>query len=165
MGEVRARRAYDQPATADGARVLVDRLWPRGLSKGRARIDEWLKEVAPSDDLRRWYGHDPDKLAGFQRRYAAELKEPERALALLHLRKLARSRTLTLLTATRDLQLSHAAELARYLRDERGPAAEPDERGGDPACWLNRVCPQCGMLSDSEPPATCAECGSAIGAD
>jgi uncharacterized protein YeaO (DUF488 family) len=115
MPDVRARRAYDPPSADDGARVLVDRLWPRGLSKDAARLDEWLKEVAPSDELRRWYGHDPAKAAEFRRRYAAELTEPERAEAIGHLRDLARSGPLTLLTASKDLDLSQAAYLAQRL--------------------------------------------------
>lgn len=158
-----ARRAYDEPAATDGTRVLVNRLWPRGLAKATARIDEWLKEVAPSDGLRRWYGHDPDKFPEFRQRYAAELKEPERSLALFHLRTLAQAGTLTLLTGTKDLQYSHAALLACDLQEEPSPAADPGERGGDPACWLARVCPQCGTLSDAAPAATCATCGAAIG--
>ena len=71
--EVRVRRVYDEPAGDDGARVLVDRLWPRGLTKARADLTEWCKEVAPSTELRRWYGHDPAKFNEFARRYRAEL--------------------------------------------------------------------------------------------
>ena len=113
--EVRVRRVYDDPEAADGSRVLVDRLWPRGLSKDRARLDSWSKAVAPSDELRRWYGHRPERSAEFGRRYRAELDEPERAAELEHLRDLAASGTLTLLTATRDIDLSHAPVLARLL--------------------------------------------------
>jgi uncharacterized protein YeaO (DUF488 family) len=157
---VRVKRIYEEPAEADGTRVLVDRLWPRGLAKDKAGIDEWLKAVAPSDDLRRWYGHDPERFGEFQRRYAAELKEPDRAMALLHLRKLARSGTLTLLTASRDVERSQAAELARHLR-EPGAQADPGE-AGDPACWLNRVCPNCGTIAGSDPPVSCPNCGTEI---
>jgi len=96
--------------------VLVDRIWPRGLAKERARLDEWAKAVAPSTELRRWYGHDPSKLDQFRRRYQAELAEPERQAALRHLRELARSGRLTLVTATRDIDLSQAAVLAEHLR-------------------------------------------------
>lgn len=88
-GEVRVRRIYEEPAPDDGARVLVDRLWPRGVSKARAALDEWCKQVAPSTELCKWYGHDPKLFAEFGRRYRAELKEPERAAALAHLRELA----------------------------------------------------------------------------
>jgi uncharacterized protein YeaO (DUF488 family) len=118
MPAVQARRVYDQPMPSDGRRVLVDRLWPRGLSKERARLDEWLKAVAPSDDLRRWYGHEPDKFAEFTRRYEAELEEPERAEALSHLREEARSGPVTLLTATKDLARSEAGVLVAQLRSE-----------------------------------------------
>ena len=114
--EVRVRRVYDEPSPEDGARVLVDRIWPRGLAKERARLDEWAKAVAPSTELRRWYGHDPSKLDQFRRRYQAELAEPERQAALRHLRELARSGRLTLVTATRDIDLSQAAVLADHLR-------------------------------------------------
>lgn len=116
MHEVQARRIYDAVAPSDGRRVLVDRLWPRGLSKDNADLDEWLKDVAPSDELRRWYGHDPDKFAEFKRRYLAELKEPERSEALSHLRDEARSGPVTLLTATKDLEHSQAQVLLAQLR-------------------------------------------------
>jgi uncharacterized protein YeaO (DUF488 family) len=116
MAEVQARRVYDQAAPSDGKRVLVDRLWPRGLAKDRAHLDEWLKAVAPSDELRRWYGHDPAKFAEFRRRYLAELDEPELAEALDALRKAARSGPVTLLTATKDLEHSQAEILAQLLR-------------------------------------------------
>ena len=117
--DVRVRRAYDPPDPADGHRVLVDRLWPRGLSKNAAALDEWVKAVAPSDELRRWYGHEPGKFAAFRERYHAELQAPERADALTHLRKLADSGPLTLLTATRDVEHSQAAVLAEKLRGAR----------------------------------------------
>lgn len=114
---VRIRRVYDAPQREDGQRVLVDRLWPRGLAKDAAAMDEWLKAVAPSDELRRWYGHDPERFGEFSRRYAGELTDPGRAVALAHLRDLARAGPLTLLTATRDLEHSQAAVLAEHLRD------------------------------------------------
>jgi uncharacterized protein YeaO (DUF488 family) len=131
MGLVRVRRVYEEAAPSDGRRVLVDRLWPRGLAKDVAQIDEWLKAVAPSDTLRRWYGHDPAKFAEFSRRYADELAEPERAEALRHLRDLASAGTLTLLTATRDVEHSQAAELARLLQHEPAPESDdhPDRDG------------------------------------
>ena len=114
--EVRVRRIYEQPGPQDGTRVLVDRLWPRGLAKGRARLDEWCKQVAPSTALRNWYGHDPERFEEFRRRYRAKLQEPERAAALGHLRALARERPLTLLTASRHPDVSHAMVLAELLR-------------------------------------------------
>jgi uncharacterized protein YeaO (DUF488 family) len=106
---VRVRRVYDEPDPADGARVLVDRIWPRGLAKDRAHLEEWCKAVAPSDGLRKWYGHDPDRFEEF----------PERAAALAHLRTLAAERPLTLLTATRQSQASQAAVLAEVLERDR----------------------------------------------
>jgi uncharacterized protein YeaO (DUF488 family) len=109
-------RAYDQPGVDEGVRVLVDRIWPRGLSKERARVDEWLRQVAPSTGLRQWYGHDPERFAEFQRRYRQELSEPEPAAALQHLRDLARHSTVTLVTATKDTGISQAAVLADLLR-------------------------------------------------
>jgi uncharacterized protein YeaO (DUF488 family) len=116
---VRVRRVYDPPEPGDGRRVLVDRLWPRGLSKSAAAVDEWVKTVAPSDELRRWYGHEPDKFPAFRERYGAELRKEGRAEALAHLRDLARSGPLTLLTATRDVEHSQAAVLAARLRRAR----------------------------------------------
>ncbi|MGH9104089.1 MAG: DUF488 domain-containing protein, partial [Acidimicrobiales bacterium] len=105
---VGVRRVYDEPAGGDGARVLVDRVWPRGLSKERAHLDEWCKQVAPSSGLRKWYGHDPGRFEEFARRYRAELEDPERSAALDHLRELARAGALTLLTATKDSGISQA---------------------------------------------------------
>ena len=117
---VQVRRAYDPPEPGDGQRVLVDRLWPRGLSKERARFDDWCKEIAPSTELRKWYGHDPDRYAEFARRYRAELGDPERADALADLRELAGHGQLTLLTATKRSDISEAAVLA----DLRSPGAD-----------------------------------------
>jgi uncharacterized protein YeaO (DUF488 family) len=117
--EVRMRRVYDDPSPDDGTRVLVDRVWPRGVAKAKAGIDEWAKAVAPSTELRRWYGHDPGRFEEFRRRYRAELAEPGRQAALGHLRELARSGRLTLLTATRDIDHSQAAVLVEHLRGMR----------------------------------------------
>jgi uncharacterized protein YeaO (DUF488 family) len=114
--DVRVRRVYDEPSPEDGTRVLVDRVWPRGLSKQAARVDEWAKDVAPSTELRKWYGHEVEKFAEFRRRYADELGDPERSAALDRLRELARRGPLTLLTATRDVEHSQAAVLAQRLR-------------------------------------------------
>jgi uncharacterized protein YeaO (DUF488 family) len=113
---IQVRRVYDQPEPADGARVLVDRIWPRGISKDAARLEEWAKDVAPSTELRRWYGHDPDRFEEFRRRYLAELDQPEPRAAVSRLRALAARGPVTLLTATRALSLSQAAVLADYLR-------------------------------------------------
>jgi uncharacterized protein YeaO (DUF488 family) len=113
---VRVRRIYDEPTREDGTRVLVDRIWPRGMSKDRARLDEWCKQVAPSTELRTWYAHDPKRFAEFRRRYRAELAEPERVSVFDHLKSLAGNGTLTLLTATKDADISEAAVLADLLR-------------------------------------------------
>lgn len=109
---VRVRRVYEPPEAADGRRVLVDRLWPRGLSKERAHLDDWCKQIAPSTELREWYGHDPDRYSEFARRYRAELDEPERAAAFARLRGFADDGPLTLLTATKRSDISEAAVLA-----------------------------------------------------
>ncbi|HTZ27130.1 MAG TPA: DUF488 domain-containing protein [Streptosporangiaceae bacterium] len=119
--DVRVRRVYEQPSPDDGARLLVDRLWPRGLSKANARLDEWVKDVAPSDELRRWYGHDPERFAEFRRRYESELREPGRAKALARLAEVASRGTATLLTATKDAEHSQAAVLAVLLARGAGP--------------------------------------------
>jgi uncharacterized protein YeaO (DUF488 family) len=112
---VQVRRVYDPPKSDDGRRVLVDRLWPRGLSKERARLDHWCKEIAPSTELRVWYGHDPDRYSEFAHHYRAELGDPERAAAFAHLRELAGHGQLTLLTATKRSDISEAAVLADLL--------------------------------------------------
>lgn len=115
--EVRVRRIYEPASRGDGMRVLVDRIWPRGVSKQRAHLDEWCKDAAPSTDLRKWYGHDPARFTEFSRRYRRELKEPEAAQAVSRLKTSASKRTLTLLTATKDVEISAATVLAGVLRD------------------------------------------------
>lgn len=115
---VRVGRVYDERPAGKVARVLVDRLWPRGMSKDRADLDDWCREIAPSTELRRWYGHDPERFTEFGRRYRTELGDPERAEAFARLRELARQRTLILLTATRDAAISEAAVLADLLDAE-----------------------------------------------
>jgi uncharacterized protein YeaO (DUF488 family) len=115
--DIRVRRVYDEPAADDGARVLVDRIWPRGLRKDAARLDEWAKDVAPTTELRTWYQHDPAKFDEFRRRYTAELAGPAQGQALARIRVLAADGPVTLLTATRDPSLSQAAVLAAVLRE------------------------------------------------
>jgi uncharacterized protein YeaO (DUF488 family) len=112
---IRVKRVHDPPARADGVRVLVDRLWPRGLKKEEAHIDHWLKDVAPSTELRRWFGHDPARWSEFRRRYRAELEARPDALAAL--RRLAEGRALTLLFAARDAQHNNAVALREMLGD------------------------------------------------
>ncbi|CAL9339937.1 DUF488 domain-containing protein [Streptomyces sp. NPDC091294] len=111
------RRIYDSPTPQDGKRVLVDRLWPRGVSKEKAALDEWLRDVAPSTELRRWYHHDPERYDEFRRRYFAELEDPDHRAALQRLRDLSAGATVTLLTATKDVDHSEAAALAQWLND------------------------------------------------
>ncbi|HEY9565297.1 MAG TPA: DUF488 family protein [Nocardioides sp.] len=106
-------RIYDEPD--GGYRVLVDRLWPRGVSKAEASLDEWLKDVAPSTELRRWYGHDVARFDEFAHRYRAELQLPPASDAVRHLIELAQAGTLTLLTATRDVEHSAARVLQGAL--------------------------------------------------
>jgi uncharacterized protein YeaO (DUF488 family) len=114
--DIRVRRVYADPEPEDGARVLVDRIWPRGVSKAAARLDEWAKDVAPSTELRSWYQHDPARFAEFRRRYSAELAEPAARAALGQIRDLAASGPVTLLTATKEVDISQAAVLADLLR-------------------------------------------------
>ncbi|MGX1887162.1 DUF488 domain-containing protein [Streptomyces sp. NPDC055287] len=113
---VHVRRVYEDPAQTDSVRVLVDRVWPRGMTKDKAHLDEWCKQVAPSTELRKWYSHDPERFAEFSRRYRTELKDPEHSDAVTHLRDLAQGRTLTLLTATKHPEISEAEVLAELLR-------------------------------------------------
>ncbi|MBS1675068.1 MAG: DUF488 family protein [Actinobacteria bacterium] len=117
--QVRVRRIYDEPESTDGKRVLVDRLWPRGVSKERAALFEWLKEVAPSTELREWYRHDPEKFAEFAERYAAELTAPPAADAFETLRDLAKDATVTLLTASKRADISEATVLRDLLNGSR----------------------------------------------
>jgi len=144
MSEIRVRRVYEAPSPADGARVLVDRIWPRGLRKDAARLTEWAKDAAPSTELRRWYGHDPEKHEEFRRRYLDELSGRVQRAELGKLRALAAAGPVTLLTATRDVDLSQAAVLAQVLGQ---PLGQPlDDQAGDAACWANLVCPDCGAI-------------------
>lgn len=106
------KRAYEAPSASDGRRVLVDRLWPRGLAKAGAGIDLWLKDVAPSTALRRWYGHEPARWEEFRQRYRTELKGQP---ALDALRAQARQGTITLVYAARDVQHTHALVLKELL--------------------------------------------------
>lgn len=111
------RRVYDEPSPDDGRRVLVDRLWPRGLAKEQARIDDWPKALTPSTELRRWYHESPgDRHDEFVTRYEAELAAPAAQEALHELRGHVRQGTVTLLTAVKDIPQSHVAVLASHLR-------------------------------------------------
>ncbi|KPC65085.1 hypothetical protein ADL29_08545 [Streptomyces chattanoogensis] len=115
--DVRVRRVYDPPEPADGARVLVDRLWPRGLSKADALLTEWCKDVAPSTELRRWYRHEGERYERFAERYREELTGEAVQPALARLRELAADGPLTLLTATKEVGQSHVQVLLEVLRE------------------------------------------------
>lgn len=112
--EVAVKRVYEAPAKADGQRVLVDRLWPRGVSKKDAELTLWLKEIAPSDELRKWFGHDPERWAEFQKRYRAELDANEETVA--QLRSVLREGKVTLVYGAHDEAHNNAVALAEYLR-------------------------------------------------
>ena len=111
---VRLKRVYEPADAADGRRVLVDRLWPRGVSRERAAIDEWARELAPSRELRKWFDHDPARFAEFRRRYTSELAAQEPKLR--ELRSQAQEGTLTLVYAARDTEHNDAVVLAELLR-------------------------------------------------
>ncbi len=114
---IRCKRVYDLSEAGDGYRVLVDRLWPRGFKRDQAALDAWVKDIAPSSDLRKWYGHRPERWPEFQHRYRRELARPEAAEELDRLRRMAESRALTLLTATRNVAESHASVLKSVLQE------------------------------------------------
>jgi len=119
---VLVKRVYENPTRSDGTRVLVDRLWPRGLSKDRAAIDAWLRELAPSDALRKWFHQRPTAWVTFRRRYLKELSQPEAAAALEELYRLAHDRRqLTLLYASRNQQHNNATVLKDLLNGMRKP--------------------------------------------
>ena len=110
---IRIKRVYDAPGADDGLRILIDRLWPRGLAKSKLKLDTWPKHLSPSNDLRKWYQHDPEKFAEFRQRYVAELKTEGEGLD--ELRAAVKGQTVTLLTATKELDLSHATVLRDLL--------------------------------------------------
>lgn len=119
---VAIKRVYELPGRADGMRVLVDRLWPRGLSKERAAVDEWLRDLAPSDELRRWYHARPDHWADFRKRYLRELAQPQAETALRRLYDLVHKRKrLTLLFASRNETRNNAVALKQLLDGMRKP--------------------------------------------
>ena len=111
---IRLKRIYEVPHREDGLRVLVDRLWPRGISKERARVDLWLKEIAPSDSLRKWFSHDPEKWPEFRRRYLEELKEKQAALQKLRSLR-TKGKPIALLYAAKDSAHNNAAVLVEAL--------------------------------------------------
>jgi uncharacterized protein YeaO (DUF488 family) len=114
---VKLKRAYEPPDPADGTRYLVERLWPRGVKKEALELTDWLKELAPSTDLRKWYDHKPDRRSEFTRRYREELSAPEAWAAIERLAKESRRRPVTLVFSTHDVELSGAAYLAQVIEE------------------------------------------------
>ncbi|WP_338673737.1 DUF488 family protein [Streptomyces sp. SCSIO 30461] len=129
MGDITVRRVYDSPEPGDGVRVLVDRLWPRGVSKERAAIDEWLKEVAPSGELRTWYHKDAARYAEFDARYRRELEAGAATQAFAHLCELAAGGPVTLVTSVKSVEASHVPTLVGLLEHD---ASARDPQGGGP---------------------------------
>jgi uncharacterized protein YeaO (DUF488 family) len=130
---VAIKRAYDPPARGDGVRILVDRLWPRGLRKDDAHFDQWRKDLSPSTSLRQFYGHRPERFDEFTKRYRAELRHKQAAAAVSEVVGLARRRPVTLLTASRDASHSEAAVLAKHIqqiikRSPRSPRSRTAEQ-------------------------------------
>lgn len=111
------KRIYEKPSRTDGARILVDRIWPRGVSKKKAALDEWLKDIAPSSRLRKWFGHDPDRFSEFRRRYRAELRSNK--LAVKELRDRLKKGRVTLLYSAHDDKYNQARVLAEYLQGRK----------------------------------------------
>lgn len=118
VSHLRLKRAYEPAEPGDGIRILVDRLWPRGVSKADADLHDWMKDIAPSADLRKWFGHDPARWAEFQRRYRAELRRHDDELD--HIRELARKQTVTLVYGARDEEHNDAVVLRDVLLNEAG---------------------------------------------
>jgi len=113
---IHIKRIYADPAKADGIRILIDRLWPRGIKKETAHLDEWAKDIAPSTELREWYGHDPERWPEFKKRYKTELKHNEALNTFIE--KYQQEKTLTLLYATKDEEHAHAIVLKEWLDHE-----------------------------------------------
>jgi uncharacterized protein YeaO (DUF488 family) len=113
--DVRAKRAYDPAEDGDGYRILIDHIWPRGISRERARLDDWARELAPSDELRKWFDHVPERFEEFRSRYRDELTNKRGRIE--ELRRRAREGTLTIVYAARDREHSNAAVLAELVRD------------------------------------------------
>ncbi|TVM19266.1 hypothetical protein DPQ33_02590 [Oceanidesulfovibrio indonesiensis] len=118
MATVNIRRVYEDPQPDDGVRVLVDRVWPRGLTKDRVQADKWMKDIAPSSKLRKWFGHDPEKWDEFRERYFLELDDKPELVE--ELRKMLRSSTVTLLYSAKDVDYNQAVALREYLENKRG---------------------------------------------
>lgn len=110
---IKVKRIYEEPKKSDGFRILVDRLWPRGMKKDQAAIDLWLKDIAPSDSLRKWFGHDPKKWPEFQKRYAKELTDKQELVDTI--KKEAKRKTVTLLFGTKEVEYNNAVALRNFI--------------------------------------------------
>ena len=110
---IKIKRIYEEPAAGDGFRILVDRLWPRGLSKARAKVDLWVKDLAPSNELRKWYGHDPQKWTEFKKRYSQEIANKDQGLDLIM--KKTREGTVTFLFSSKEEKLNNAQALKEFV--------------------------------------------------
>ncbi len=130
---LKIKRVYEQSTPSDGFRILVDRLWPRGLTKSAAHIDEWLKDLAPSDDLRKWFGHRPERWNEFVKRYRGELRSPSHRDGLLRLRSLAARKTVTLVFSARDETHSNAQVLFECIMSQPPPALRSEPLSAHPA--------------------------------
>ena len=117
---IKLKRIYDSPDKNDGERYLVDRMWPRGVSKDRADLADWLQDLAPSDDLRRWFGHDPERWGQFKRRYRLELHAEAKEELIGKLARKARNETITLTYAARDTEHNNAVALKEVIEDQLG---------------------------------------------
>lgn len=116
MGELKVKRIYEAPDETDGARILVDRLWPRGISKEKAKLTEWDKNISPSNELRKWFGHDPEKFAEFRSRYTSELDaNPEAGAFATRISKLLEDGNVTLLFGAKDLEHNNAVVVKEWL--------------------------------------------------
>lgn len=113
MKPIRTKRIYDKPSKNDGYRILVDRIWPRGVSKEDAQLDDWVKDVAPSEELRKWFDHDPEKFKEFEKKYRVELKEKENEIK--ELKEKAKDKTVTLLYGAKDKEHNQAIVLQKVL--------------------------------------------------
>ena len=119
----KTKRIYEKPEKADGFRILVDRLWPRGLSKEKARADEWLKDIAPSDELRKWFSHDPQKWEVFKKRYFGELETKKELIELIVAK--SKGKPVTLLYAAKEEKFNNALSLKEYLETRRKSTGTP----------------------------------------
>ncbi len=123
MSMIKVKRIYDPPAPEDGFRILVDRLWPRGLSKDKAKVDVWLKEISPSHELRQWYAHDPKKWPEFKKKYCEEIRGEKEALDLIT--KKVREGTVTFLYSSKEEKLNNAVALKEFLESRAGVKKYP----------------------------------------